>query len=94
MLQLTNIEEIRMELRQTTLPKTWFTINQTAEYLQCSCRTIWRLLEKGQLKYHRFGTGAVRQMKIIHIDSINRMLGSNTPVSLQRRDFENLKMAG
>ena len=74
MLQLTNIEEIRMELRQTTLPKTWFTINQTAEHLSVSARTIWRLLEKGKLKYHLLGSGLVRQKKIIHIDSFNRML--------------------
>ena len=66
-----------MELGQTTLPKTWFTINQTADYLQCSCRTIWRLVEKGKLKYSLLGTGEVRQKKIIHIDSINRMLKYN-----------------
>ena len=73
-MRLTNIEEIKMELRQTSLPKTWYTIDQTAEHLSVSIRTIWRLLALGKLKYSLIGSGSIRQKKIIHIDSINKML--------------------
>lgn len=86
--------ELQMKTQKEVGFKHYFTVKQCAEYLCCSERTIWRCLERGILKYQSFGTGEIRPKKLIHIDSINRMLGSNTPVSLQGREYENLKMAG
>jgi len=43
-----------------TSPPEYLTVKQTAEHFLCSERTIWRLIETGELKPTRLGRKMVR----------------------------------
>ena len=41
----------------------WYTINEAAQYLRVTRRTIYRFIEKGQLPTYRVGVGGHRRFR-------------------------------
>ena len=52
------------------LPQEWYTIDEAANYLRVSRRTIYQLLQEGQLRSHRVGTGGHRRFKQQDLDQV------------------------
>ena len=66
--------------------KEWYSVKQTAEYLNCSDRTIKRLIKKGQLQRKK-----VNGLNLIHQKWIDQMVLSNGSGKLSKRDKEQLQ---
>ena len=66
--------------------KEWYTVQQVAEYLNCSKRTIQRLIYKGQLQRKK-----VNGLHLIHQQWIDQMILSNGSGELSKRDKEQLR---
>ena len=69
---------------QTT--KEWYSVKQVAEYLNCSDRTIKRLIKKGQLQRKK-----VNGLNLIHQKWIDQMVISNGSGKLSKRDEDQLQ---
>ena len=66
--------------------KEWYSVKQVAEYLNCSDRTIKRLIKKGQLQRKK-----VNGLNLIHQKWIDQMIISNGSGELSKRDKEQLQ---
>ena len=66
--------------------KEWYSVKQVAEYLNCSDRTIKRLIKKGQLQRKK-----VNGLNLIHQKWIDQMVISNGSGKLSKRDEDQLQ---
>jgi len=66
--------------------KEWYSVKQVAEYLNCSDRTIKRLIKKGQLQRKK-----VNGLNLIHQKWIDQMVLSNGSGKLSKRDEDQLQ---
>lgn len=66
--------------------KEWYSVKQVAEYLNCSDRTIKRLIKKGQLQRKK-----VNGLNLIHQKWIDQMVISNGSGKLSKRDKDQLQ---
>ena len=66
--------------------KEWYSVKQVAEYLNCSDRTIKRLIKKGQLQRKK-----VNGLNLIHQKWIDQMVLSNGSGKLSKRDKDQLQ---
>ena len=68
------------------LNKEWYSVKQVAEYLNCSDRTIKRLIKKNQLQRKK-----VNGLNLIHQKWIDQMVLSNGSGKLSKRDKDQLQ---
>ena len=66
--------------------KEWYSVKQVAEYLNCSDRTIKRLIKKNQLQRKK-----VNGLNLIHQKWIDQMVLSNGSGKLSKRDKDQLQ---
>ena len=66
--------------------KEWYSVKQVAEYLNCSDRTIKRLIKKNQLQRKK-----VNGLNLIHQKWIDQMVISNGSGKLSKRDEDQLQ---
>jgi excisionase family DNA binding protein len=52
--------------------KEWYTLDEAAEYLECSKRHVRRLVDTGQLKAYRVGRGS--SLIRIHRSDLERVM--------------------
>ena len=66
--------------------KEWYSVKQVAEYLNCSDRTIKRLIKKGQLQRKK-----VNGLNLIHQKWIDQMVISNGSGKISKRDEDQIQ---
>lgn len=66
--------------------KEWYSVKQVAEYLNCSDRTVKRLIKRGQLQRKK-----VNGLNLIHQKWIDQMVLSNGSGKLSKRDENQLQ---
>ena len=66
--------------------KEWYSVKQVAEYLNCSDRTVKRLISTGQLQRKK-----VNGLNLIHQVWIDQMILSNGSGKLSKRDKDQLQ---
>ena len=66
--------------------KEWYSVKQVAEYLNCSDRTIKRLIQRQQLQRKK-----VNGLNLIHQKWIDQMVLSNGSGKLSKRDKDQLQ---
>ena len=66
--------------------KEWYSVKQVAEYLNCSDRTVKRLIQRQQLQRKK-----VNGLNLIHQKWIDQMVLSNGSGKLSKRDKEQLQ---
>ena len=66
--------------------KEWYSVKQVAEYLNCSDRTVKRLIKKNQLQRKK-----VNGLNLIHQKWIDQMVLSNGSGKLSKRDKDQLQ---
>ena len=64
----------------------WYSVQEVADYLDCSKRTVFRLIEKGQLQKKK-----VNGLSFIHYQWVFDMIMSNGTGELSKRDNEQMK---
>ena len=69
-----------------SVQKEWYTVKQVADYLNCSTRTIQRLIDKNQLQRKK-----VNGLNLIHQKWIDQMVLSNGSGKLSKRDEDQLQ---
>jgi len=86
------LKEILDDIRGRTFVSPWMTIKESACYLKVTPRTIKSHIASGKLKHTK-----VRGVNRIHKTWLDVFIisgGTGKPTKPQRRDFDNLKMAG
>ena len=66
--------------------KEWYSVKQVAEYLNCSDRTVKRLIQRQQLQRKK-----VNGLNLIHQKWIDQMVLSNGSGKLSKRDKDQLQ---
>ena len=66
--------------------KEWYSVKQVAEYLNCSDRTVQRLIQRQQLQRKK-----VNGLNLIHQKWIDQMVLSNGSGKLSERDKDQLQ---
>ena len=61
------------------ITKEWFTVEEAAEYLRVSKRTIYKLTEEGRLPAFRIGQERHRRFRKEDLDQVPRLAGEETP---------------
>ena len=79
----TNVNE-KESVMQTS--KEWYSVKQVAEYLNCSSRTVKRLIQRQQLQRKK-----VNGLNLIHQKWIDQMVLSNGSGKLSKRDKDQLQ---
>ena len=64
------------------LTKEWFTVEEAAEYLCVSKRTIYKLTKEGRLDAFRIGLERHRRFRKKDLDNVPRSLGTNKDMDL------------
>ena len=60
--------------------KEWFTVEEAAEYLRISRRTIYKLTKEGRLPAFRIGKERHRRFRLEDLDKVPRREEENTDV--------------
>ena len=68
------------------MSKEWYSVKQVAEYLNCSDRTVKRLIQRQQLQRKK-----VNGLNLIHQKWIDQMVLSNGSGKLSKRDKDQLQ---
>ena len=71
------------------MSKEWYSVKQVAEYLNCSDRTVKRLIQRQQLQRKK-----VNGLNLIHQKWIDQMVLSNGSGKLSKIDKQELQFLG
>ena len=56
------------------LPKEWYTIDEAAEYMGVSKRTIYKWTKEGRLRTYRLGAECIRRFRREDLDKVPELL--------------------